>query len=174
MNYMSNCNDCHDYPDHDKKHDIKDKCETIIKCGPISTPVTLPIGTEVGTSFPIANLSIDSTGLCNPTSIIEFETNIIIAGEGTSTGTLIFQVFKSSKCNPNVAPVAVSPVWTYTAPGVPTSDNIRFFICDSGDCADYTVVATVTAAVAVSAITLNNSNLKAITTCGPDICCCCH
>ncbi len=180
MNYMSNCNDCHESYDcikkpydHIKKPYKKDECKTIIKCGGISTPVTLPIAIAVGTSFPIVHLSIDSTGLCNPSSIIEFETNISYLAAITA-GAITFQIFKSSKCNPTAEPIAISPAWAYTAlPGILTSENIKFFVCDSGDCADYTVVVTVTTVLAGAAVTLSNSNLKAITTCGPNACCYC-
>ncbi len=160
------------YDDYDCDHSKKEKkpCPTIIKCGcPSST--TLPPATIAGTAFPLTSLSLDTSRLCDPHVKLEFASNLVAAV--LFTGTINFQVFKI--CRGQNVPVPVGPAWTFSLVALLSSQTFSFFVCDSDSCFDeccsYTVVATVTSAVTVGTLSINNATLGAIATCGTSSCC---
>lgn len=167
MNSMSrthfndDCNPC-------KKE--KKVCPTIVKCGcPSST--TIPAATVAGTTFTVSSLTLDTSCLCDPCAKIEFASNLVMPI--AFTGTINFQVFKL--CRGQFAPVPVGPAWTFSATALLASETFSFFVCDCDSCFDecctYTVVATVTSAVTVGTLSINNATLGAIATCGNNDCC---
>jgi len=149
------------YYDPCRKEIKEDKhCPTIIKCGtPSST--TVPAATVAGTTFTVSSVTLDNSCLCNPTTKLEFASNLV--APVAFTGTINFQVFKL--CRGQFTPVPVGPAWT----------TFSFFVCDCDscfdDCCTYTVVATVTSAVTVGTLNINNATLGAISTCGRNNCC---
>ncbi|MEY8000108.1 DUF4489 domain-containing protein [Clostridium sp. JNZ X4-2] len=164
MNYMSrsnkdNCDPCNNI----KKE--KD-CTAIVKCGcPSST--TLPAATVAGTTFPLASLTLNTRGLKDPCIKLEFASNLVAAV--AFTGTVNFQVFK--QCGNQLTPTPIGPVWTFSLVALLSSQTFSFFVCDCdcscfSDCCTYTVVATVTSAVTVGTLAINNATLGAIATCG--------
>jgi len=159
------------YYDPCKKDSKEDKhCPTIIKCGtPSST--TLPAATIAGTAFTVSSLTLDTCGLCNPTTKLEFASNLV--APVAFTGTINFQVFKL--CRGQFTPVPVGPAWTFNLVALLSSETFSFFVCDCDscfdDCCTYTVVATVTSAVTVGTLNINNATLGAISTCGRCNCC---
>jgi len=159
------------YYDPCKKEFKEDKhCPTIIKCGtPSST--TVPAATVAGTTFTVSSLTLDTCGLCNPTTKLEFASNLV--APVAFTGTINFQVFKL--CRGQFTPVPVGPAWTFDLVALLASETFSFFVCDCDscfdDCCTYTVVATVTSAVTVGTLNINNSTLGAISTCGRNNCC---
>jgi len=159
------------YYDPCKKESKEDKhCPTIIKCGtPSST--TLPAATIAGTAFTVSSLTLDTCGLCNPTTKLEFASNLV--APVAFTGTINFQVFKL--CRGQFTPVPVGPAWTFNLVALLSSETFSFFVCDCDscfdDCCTYTVVATVTSAVTVGTLNINNATLGAISTCGRCNCC---
>jgi len=181
MNSMSkNCYDpckpdpCKKDPcKHDpcKKEIKKEKnCATIIKCGTPSA-TTIPVATIAGTTFTVSSVTLDNSCLCNPITKLEFASNLV--APVAFTGTLNFQVFKL--CKGQVTPVPVGPSWTFDLVALLASETFSFFVCDCDscfdDCCTYTVVATVTSAVTVGTLNINNATLGAISTCSRNNCC---
>ena len=135
--------------------DIQIKCRTY-------GSVTIPADTEVGTTFPLVNLDVDTNGYKKPCVKLEFLSNILT---DTATGTLNFQIFR--QCNGQLSPVPSSPVWTFSR-AVATADEANSFgfaICDCDNCncgcCNYSAVATVVGAPTTGTITLNNVTLIA-------------
>ncbi|AJG99497.1 hypothetical protein LF65_02927 [Clostridium beijerinckii] len=166
MNSMSKCHD-----DHDGCRKEKDLCPTIIRC---STPggVTLPPATVLGTAFPLTALTLNTSRLNNACVKLEFTSNLVAAV--AFTGTVNFQVFK--QCRGQATPVPVGPAFTFSLVALLTSQAFTFFVCDCGDtccdeCCTYSVIATVTSAVTVGTLSINNATLGAIATCGSSSCC---
>ena len=166
MNSMSKCHD-----DHDNCRKEKDLCPTVIRC---STPggVTLPPATVLGTAFPLTALTLNTSRLNNACVKLEFTSNLVAAV--AFTGTVNFQVFK--QCRGQSTPVPVGPAFTFSLVALLTSQAFTFFVCDCGDtccdeCCTYSVIATVTSAVTVGTLSINNATLGAIATCGSSSCC---
>lgn len=172
--YDDDCEPCKkrrkdDYDDH--KKDKKDS-PTIIKCG-CPSATTVPVGTAAATTFTIASLRLDTHKLKDPCVKLEFASNLVVPA-GITAGALSIQVFK--QCGNQITPVPVGPSWAATGLEVlaGSSTTFSFFICDCDsfcfdDCCTYTVVATVTTAIAGTAgtaISINNATLGAIATSG--------
>ena len=141
---------------------------TKIKCRTFGT-VTIPEATEVGTTFPLVNVSVDSGEYREPCVKLEFYSNILT---DTATGTLNFQVFR--QCKGQLTPVPVSGIWTFTR-AVATADEANSFgfalcDCDNCDCGccNYSVTATVVGEATTGTITINNATLVATVTEGSD------
>jgi hypothetical protein len=145
MNSMSKCHD-----NHDNCRKEKDLCPTIIKCSQAGS-VTVPPATVLGTAFPLTALTLDTSCLKNPCVKLEFASNLVAAV--AFTGTINFQVFKV--CRNQSTPVPVGPAYTFN--------------CD--ECCTYTVTATITSAVTVGTLSINNATLGAIAACGSSSCC---
>ena len=140
-------------------------CQAIVKCGcPSST--TLPAATIAGTTFTLASLTLDTSRLENPCVKLEFASNLVATI--AFTGTLSFQVLKL--CKGQLTPVPVGPAWTFDLVALLSSSTFSFFVCDCDSCFDecctYTVVATVTSAVTVGTLAINNATLGAVAACG--------
>lgn len=169
MNSMSRndynpCRKDWDYYEKDKK-----PCPVILKCGPIGS-ATIPAATVAGTAFPLASLSLNTSGMCNPCVKLDFSSNIVAAV--AFTGTLSFQVFKS--CHNQLTPVPIGPAYTFNLVALLTSETFSFSVCDCdscfNECCTYSVVATVTSAVTVGTLSINNATLSALATCAPCRC----
>jgi hypothetical protein len=151
--------------DRDPCNKEKKDCQAIVKCGcPSST--TIPVATVAGTSFTLASLTLDTSRLENPCVKLEFASNLVATV--AFTGTLSFQVLKL--CKGQLTPVPVGPAWTFDLVALLSSSTFSFFVCDCDSCFDecctYTVVATVTSAVTVGTLAINNATLGAIAACG--------
>jgi hypothetical protein len=146
-------------------------CPTIVKCG-CPSATTIPPATIAGTTFPVSSLTLNTSCLCNPTVKLEFASNLVALV--AFTGTINFQVFKI--CRGQTVPIPVGPAWTFSLVALLSSQTFSFFVCDSDscfdDCCSYTVVATVTSAVTVGTLSINNATLGAIATCGSGSCNC--
>ena len=170
MNSMSRGyynNDCD--PCNKEKKEKKD-CPTIVKCGtPSST--TLPVAAVAGTAFTVSSLTLNTSGMCDPCVKLEFASNLVATV--AFTGTINFQVFKL--CRGQLTPVAIGPAWTFNLVALLSSQTFSFFVCDCDSCFDecctYTVVATVTSAVTVGTLSINNATLGAIASCASSRCC---
>lgn len=158
----------------DKDRGRRDRdCPTLIKC---SSPgsVSIPVLATPGSTFTPTSLTINTFGLCNPCTKLEFTSNITaLVG---FIGTLSFQVFK--QCRNQLTPVPVGPAFTFSrtvALVVGEASTFSFFICDcdscNDDCCTYTVVITNQSAITLGA-TINNATLGAITTCQVSSCNC--
>ncbi|MBU5225204.1 DUF4489 domain-containing protein [Clostridium senegalense] len=166
------CNDnhncCNDNNNCCKKDDRP--CPTIIKCGTPSA-TTIPAGSVAGTQFTVSSITLNNSCLCRPVTKLEFASNLV--APVAFTGIINFQVFKL--CRGQFAPVPVGPAWTFELVALLSSQTFSFFVCDCDscfdDCCTYTVVATVTSAVTVGTLNINNANLGAITTCNSSNCC---
>ncbi|MBV7272817.1 DUF4489 domain-containing protein [Clostridiaceae bacterium UIB06] len=159
--FSDDCNPCK----KEEKH-----CTTVVKCGsPSST--TIPAATVAGTTFTVTSLTLDTSKLCDPTVKLEFASNIVAAV--AFTGTINFQVFKI--CRGQLTPVPVGPAWTLSETALLFAETFSFFICDCNFCYDecctYTVVATVTSAVTVGTLAINNATLGAVAASGTGGCC---
>ncbi|UZQ49315.1 DUF4489 domain-containing protein [Clostridium kluyveri] len=169
MNSMSRYYDCDPCSKHEFepcKKKIEKFCPTIIKC---SSPgsVTLPAATVAGTAFPLTSLTLDTSRLEDPCIKLEFASNLVAAV--AFTGTINFQIFR--QCNNQLTPVPIGPAYTFNLVALLSSQTFSFFVCDcnscfSNDCCTYTVIATVTSAVTVGTLSINNATLGAIATCG--------
>ncbi|MCH3962843.1 MAG: DUF4489 domain-containing protein [Clostridium sp.] len=159
--YDNNYNPCAVNPCKVEQKEEK-SCQPIIKCScPTSTVVPL---VSIGDSFTVASLNLNTSKISNPCVKLEFATNLI--GTVAGAGILRFQVFK--QCTGQMNPVPIGPTWSY-GPIAIGNDTFSFFVCDCDDscfdgCCTYTVVATTT--VALGTLSLNNSTLGAIVTCG--------
>ena len=154
-----------------RKERIEEKCPTIIKCGCPSS-VTIPAGTAAGaTPFTLASLTLDTSCLCDPTTKLEFASNIVVP-TGFTSGAINIQIFKQCRCQ--LSPVPVGPVWSFIPAAAGSAGTFSFFICDSdscnNDCCTYTAVATVTTAIGTVGLPINNATLGAISTCKSNRC----
>lgn len=141
----------------------EDKCPTILKCG-CPGSATIPVGTEAGTTFTLASLTLDTSCICDPNIKVDFTSNIVAIG--ATAGAVSIQVFKQCRYQNN--PVPVGSAYTFST-AASTAVSFPLFICDSdscdNDCCTYTVVATVTTAPAGAALSINNAALSAIAVC---------
>lgn len=164
MNSMSKCHDgcikepcCHE-------ECKKEVCPTVIKCG-CPSATTIPAAAVAGTTFTVSSTTVNTSCLDNPCIKLEFASNLVAAV--AFTGTINFQVFKI--CRGQLTPVPVGPAWTFSETALLFSQTFSFFVCDCDscfdDCCTYTVVATVTSAVTVGTLSINNATLGAIATC---------
>lgn len=151
------------------------ECETANVCRPVPQrtddvefkcrtygTTTIPADTEVGTVFPLVNLSIDTRQYKKPCIKVEFLSNILT---DTATATLNFQVFR--QCNGQLTPVPAGAAWTFSR-AVATADEANAFgfaICDCDNCncgcCNYSAVATVVGAATTGTVTINNATLMA-------------
>lgn len=166
--YIDDCDACGASNCNRYKKEIS-SCPTIVKC---SCPgaVTIPVATVVSTTFTPASLTVDTSGIKDPCTRIDFTSNIVATA---FTGSLSFQVFK--QCANQFSPIPVGPAFSYSRlVAVTDSDTFSFFICDCdgcfNECCTYTVVVTVNT-VTVGVLTINNATLGAITTCQSSRCC---
>ena len=183
MNSMSKYHDhddCHEGcrkdPCHheDCKEDCKkekENCPTLIRCSQAGS-VTIPAATVLGTAFPLTALTIDTSRFKNPCIKLEFTSNLVAAV--AFTGTINFQIFKV--CRGQTVPVPVGPAYTFNLVALLSSQTFSFFVCDCGDfccddCCTYTAIATITSAVTVGTLSINNATLGAIAACGSNSCC---
>jgi len=155
----THCDDAHDPCEKEKK-----VCQTIIKGGcPSST--TLPAATVAGTAFTVSSLTLNTSCLCDPYIRLDFASNLV--APVAFTGSVNFQVFKISRGQFTAVPVG--PAWTFNLVALLSSQTFSFFVFDSDSCFDecstYTVVATVTSAVTVGTLSINNATLGAIASC---------
>lgn len=156
------CNKGHFDPCDKKKEKF---CPTIIKC---SSPgsVTLPPATVAGTTFTLTSLTLNTRELEDPCIKLEFASNLVATV--AFTGTVNFQIFR--QCNNQITPVPIGPIYTFSLVALLSSQTFSFFVCDCNscfnECCTYTVVATVTSAVTVGTLAINNATLGAIATCG--------
>jgi len=132
-----------------------------IKCRTYGA-TTIPADTEVGTTFPLVNLNVDTRGYKKPCVKVEFLSNILTA---TATATLNFQVFR--QCDGQLSPVPAGPIWTFSRT-VDTADEANAFgfaTCDCDNCncgcCNYSVVATVVGTDTTGTVTINNATLIA-------------
>jgi hypothetical protein len=160
MNSMSRT---HFNDDCDPCKKEKKQSPTIIKC---SSPgsITLPAATVLGTAFTLTSLTLNTSRLCSPCVKLEFASNLIATV--AFTGSVNFQVFK--QCRGQLTPVPIGPAWTFSLVALLSSQTFSFFVCDCDcdscfdECCTYTVVATVTSAVTVGTLSINNATLGAI------------
>ncbi len=124
--------------------------------------LAIPAGTDVGTTFPLVNLNVNTQDYKKPCIKVEFLSNIIT---DAATVTLNFQVFR--QCNGQLTPVPAGAVWTFSRTAATSSgaDTFGFTLCDcdscNGSCCNYSVVATVVGAATVGTVTVNNATLMA-------------
>lgn len=162
MNSMSKCHD-----DNDNCRKEKDSCPTIIRCSAPGS-VTIPAATVLGAAFPLTALTLNTSHLKSPCVKLEFASNLV--APVAFTGTINFQVFK--QCRGQNTPVPIGPAYTFNLVALLASETFSFFVCDCNDCScfdeccTYTVTATVTSAVTVGTLSINNATLGAIATCG--------
>lgn len=134
---------------------------TQIKCRTYGA-VTIPVGTEVGTVFPLVNVNVDNRGYKKSCVKVEFLSNILT---DTATATLNFQVLR--QCDGQLSPVPVSSVWTFsrTVATDAEANSFGFAFCDCDNCncgcCNYSVTATVTGAATTGTVTVNNATLIA-------------
>jgi hypothetical protein len=165
--YDDDCEPCKkrkkdDYDDHKKEE--KD-CKTIIKCGsPSSTAI--PVIAAAGTTFTLASLNLNTSRLKDPCIKLEFASNFVTTA--AFAGAFSIQVFK--QCGNQFTPIPIGPSWALGSLAALSATTFSFFVCDCdscfNDCCTYTVVATVTTAIAAGTLTINNATLGAIATCG--------
>ena len=172
-NYLDSSFDYCRRPDGGRK-DRRPSANTLMKC---SSPgsVIIPALTDTGSTFTPASLTLNTNGICNPCTRIDFTSNIT-APVGF-LGTLSFQVYK--QCRNQMSPVPIGPAFTFSrtlALVIGESSTFSFFICDcdscDNDCCTYSVVITNLSAVTLG-LTVNNATLSAITTsqiCNPCNC----
>lgn len=134
---------------------------TALKCG-CPGAVTLPLATIAGTSFTVANVTVDTKGFRKPCIKFEFASNIVTTG---AVITLNFQIFK--QCKNQLVPIPVGPVWTFSRlVAITDSNTFSFFVCDCDicdtDCCNYSVVATVAGVASIGVTSINNATLAAI------------
>ena len=132
-----------------------------IKCRTYGA-LTIPADTDVGATFSVVNLNVDTKGYKKPCIKVEFYSNILT---DTATATLNFQVFR--QCNGQLTPVPAGAAWTFSRL-VATADEANSFgfaICDCDNCdcgcCNYSVVATVAGAATTGTVTINNATLIA-------------
>ncbi|GAA0124852.1 hypothetical protein UT300019_07540 [Clostridium sp. CTA-19] len=174
MNSMSKncCNDNHKHcnDNHNCSKKENNPCPTIIKCGTPSA-TTIPTGAVAGANFTVSSITLNNSCFCKPITKLEFASNLV--APVAFTGVINFQVFKL--CRGQLTPVPVGPAWTFELVALVSSQIFSFFVCDCDscfdDCCTYTVVATVTSAVTVNTLNINNATLGAITTCNSSNCC---
>lgn len=147
------------------------KCNTtLVKCG-IPSSTTLPAATVAGTTFTLASLTVDTSCLKNACVKLDFSSNLVATV--AFTGTVDFRIFKL--CRGQFTPVPVGPTFTFSLVALLTSQTFSFSTCDCDSCNDecctYTVVATVTSAVTVGTLAINNAALNAIVAENSDTCC---
>lgn len=173
-NNFDNCRRDRVSPDSGRK-EKRQQPAAIMKC---SSPgaVNIPILADPGSTFTPTSLTVNTNGICNPCTRLDFTSNII-AGLGVS-GTLTFQIFK--QCRNQFAPVPVGPAFTYSrtvALTVGEANTFSFFVCDcdscDNECCTYTVVITNQSAITVG-LTINNATLSAITTSQANTSCNCN
>jgi hypothetical protein len=163
MNSYSNC-----YVDYEpcKKENVVVCNPTFIKCG---TPgsVTIPADADVGDTFTLAFLTINTKCFCNPCTQLEVTSNIVPGTGADADGALSFQVTK--QCSNQFTAVPVGPSFTYSV-GT-NAQTFSFFICDCDtcdhDCCTYRLVVTVNAAQDVednAPIVINNATIGSIIT----------
>ena len=134
---------------------------TQIKCRTYGA-VTIPEDTEIGTSFSLVNLNVDTRGYKKPCVKVEFLSNILT---DTATATLNFQVLR--QCTGQLTPIPVSPIWTFsrTVATDAEANSFGFAACDCDNCncgcCNYSVVATVVGAPTTGTVTINNATLIA-------------
>ncbi len=167
MNSMSK--GYYDYCGKERRKEEK-QCPTIVKCG-CPGAVTLPIATTVGTTLTLASLTLDTSCLCDPSTKLEFASNIVVPV--AATGGFTVQIFK--QCRNQMTAVPVGPAWSWAQlVALAGSESFSFFICDSdscnNDCCTYTAVLTVTTVVAAGTISINNATLGAVSTCKSNAC----
>ena len=148
-------NECGSCPMTQRTENVQIKCRTY-------GTVTIPAETELGTSFALVNLNVDTTGYKKPCIKVEFLSNILT---DTATATLNFQVFR--QCNGQLTAVPASPIWTF-ARAVATANEANTFgfdVCDCDNCncgcCNYSVVVTVVGAATTGTVTINNATLIA-------------
>lgn len=169
MNYMSKCTEPKTSSATSCDDDFSSaNASTNIKCALSTASTVFPVGTPVGTTSVVASLNLDNTNLCNTSSLVEFETQLI-GGAGLTAAALTLQIFKTLECNPTAAPIPVTPLWTFAATS-PRTSIIRFFNCDQGDCANYYVVATVTTAIAGGSVTIANPRINIVSAANENCC----
>lgn len=144
--------------------------QTFVKCGAPGS-VTIPLATVAGTTFTPASLTLNTSCICNPCVKIEVTSNLVAAV--AFTGTLSFQVLK--QCRNQFSPVPVGPAFTSDFVALLSSSTFSFFVCDCDscdhDCCTYTLAVTVTSAVTVGTLSINNATLGAIVSSQPSLCC---
>lgn len=174
--YKDDCDPCSKEDFDPCKHHF-DPCKskkiaaTIIKCS-CPNSITIPAATVLGTTFTLTSLTINGCKFDNPCIKLEFASNLVAAV--AFTGTINFQVFK--QCRNQITPTPVGPAYTFNLVALLASQTFSFFVCDCdcscfNDCCTYTVVATVTSAVTVGTLSINNAMLGAIVTSGSESCC---
>lgn len=125
--------------------------------------ITIPEGTEIGETFSLVNLTVDTRNYKKPCVKLDFLSNILT---DTATATLNFQVFR--QCKGEFAPVPVSAVWTFsrTVATDAEANSFGFSLCDCDNCncgcCNYSVVATVAGAATTGTVTVNNATLIAM------------
>ncbi len=135
----------------------------LIKCSS-SNNLVIPVGTTSEITYTLVALDLDLGHFCNPMVNLEFISNIL---SPISFAELNFQIFR--QCKGELSPVAVSSIWTFNTltPGV-NSSTFTFNSCDCNlnycGCCTYTVVVTVTSAVATNPTTINNAKLDIFVT----------
>lgn len=168
----TNCNSC----DCDQRETFECDCRcccdcekvrplapnrSALKCG-CPGAVSLPVATIAGTSFTVANVTVDTKGFRKPCIKFEFASNIVTTA---ALLTLNLQIFK--QCKNQLVPIPVGPVWTFSRLViVSSSDTFSFFVCDcdicDADCCTYSVVATVAGVATVGVTTISNATLSAL------------
>lgn len=149
----------------------EDKCPTIVKCG-CPGSIIIPTTATVGTTFTLASLNLDTSCICDPNIRLDFSSNVV-APTGTTAGAVSIQIFK--QCNNQANPIPVGSAWTSSV-NAPITRTFSFFTCDNDSCnsgcCTYTVIATVTTAVAGANLSINNAALSAIAVCKTSCCKC--
>ncbi|MDR1547699.1 MAG: DUF4489 domain-containing protein [Hungatella sp.] len=164
------------------KPEFTNKINNAFLCYSTTDTLTIPDGTNVGTSFRITTLKING---CYSTIRFNFSSNLVT---DISAATLDFQIFK--QCPDQLSPIPVSPVWRYTRLLLGgDAMTFSFKACDKDydGCCTYYVAVTVVGTATIGLISINNANLSALAFidgcssdnqyCGNDVCqsgCCGH
>lgn len=133
---------------------------TYLKCSKPQT-LSLPTETLVGTAYTVAVVDLDTSGFCNPCIYFDFTSNIVTTA---AVLDINFQIFK--QCGRQAVPIAVSPIWRYSAIlPLTASDSFTFGSCRcdvcSEKCCSYYVRITVMGVATVGITSINNMTLSA-------------
>jgi hypothetical protein len=158
------------YPDGNNPCKKDQKHEPILVKVGVPSSTTIPAATIAGTTFTLSSLSLNTRGFRNPLIKLDFASNLVAAV--LFTGSINIQIFKLNRGQ--FTPVPVGPAWTFNLVALLSSQTFSFFVsdCDScyDDCTTYTVVATVTSAVTVGTLSINNATLAATVIEGSSCC----
>jgi len=142
------------------KPEIAKKSNDAFLCYSTTDTLTIPAGTNVGTSFRITLLKINNAKGQHSTIRFNFSSNLVTEA---SIATVNFQIFK--QCPDQLAPIPVGSVLTYTRLFLGgDATTFSFKACDKNydECCIYYVAVTVVGTATTGLISINNANLSAL------------